>query len=106
MASRLRTVAGVTVRASIRMRWSTSIRSIWQRSDDSCPPWSESPAPNSEGADIAAGCHWTLQQLRRQMPRDRPPQRRYLVNEGWSDGCLVPCFQGVRLSFSQMPYLA
>jgi hypothetical protein len=34
------------------------------------------------------------------MPRDRPPQRRYLVNEGWSDGCLVPRFQGVRLSFS------
>jgi hypothetical protein len=29
MASRLRTVAGVTVRASVRMGWSRSIRSIW-----------------------------------------------------------------------------
>ena len=29
MASRLRTVAGVTVRASMRMRWSRPTRSIW-----------------------------------------------------------------------------
>jgi hypothetical protein len=38
------------------------------------------------GADIATGSRWMLQQLPRQMACDRPPERRYLVNEGWPDG--------------------
>lgn len=38
------------------------------------------------GADIATRYHWTLQRLQRQMARDRPWRRRYLVDEGWPDG--------------------